>query len=177
MMEEDKRYISLALEEAREALNRGEVPVGCILLDDNTKEIIARGSNRVNELSDATAHAEMVAFRQLGKKQLLCHSLTLYVTCEPCIMCAAGIVQTNLFRRIVFGCSNPRFGGCGSVKSLQLYNNGKYDPIPTVTKGVKATEAVQLLAEFYTRTNPNAPRPKKKRKGKDGIADTSFDQK
>ena len=176
MMEEDDRYISLAFDEAREALNRGEVPVGCILLDHSNKEIIARGSNRVNELGDATAHAEMVAFRHLGSKKLPCHSLTLYVTCEPCIMCAAAIVQTNLFKRIVFGCSNPRFGGCGSVKSLQLYNNGKYDPIPIVTKGVKAAEAMQLLAEFYTKTNPNAPRPKKKRKAEDTVVEATLNK-
>lgn len=151
--------MDIALKEARGALARGEVPVGCVLKDENGT-VVAIGSNRTNELSDATQHAEIVAFESLGKRKIAPRSLTLYVTCEPCIMCAAAIVQVGLVKKIVFGCENPRFGGCGSVRGMELYDAKWME----VEKGVEGEQAVDLLSRFYMTTNPKAPRPKKKRK-------------
>ncbi|CDF32087.1 unnamed protein product [Chondrus crispus] len=155
-----------ALEEARKALERGEVPVGCALIDTKGK-CVAVGSNRTNELGNATSHAELVAFEALGAQKFNRGELTLYVTCEPCVMCAAAIVQIGIIGKIVFGCSNPRFGGCGSVRSLNMYKEcGKGGDdmfVPEIQSGVEAATAVQLLGEFYTRSNPNAPKPKKRR--------------
>lgn len=150
-----------ALEEAGRALDRGEVPVGCVL-QTPSGETVAVGSNRTNELRNATSHAEMVAFESLsrGGHRPAAGSLTLYVTCEPCIMCASAIVQIGIVGRVVFGCHNPRFGGCGSVRGLAMYGEG----VPVVVGGVRKEESVRLLGMFYERTNPNAPRPKKKRK-------------
>lgn len=155
-----QRVMERALSEARNALERGEVPIGCAIQNADG-EIIAVGSNRVNELGNATAHAELVAFEDLPQKPdgYSSKSLTLYVTCEPCVMCAAAIVQLGIVGHIVYGCSNPRFGGCGTVKRLDMYG----DIAPEVEKGVMASEAVKLLGMFYERSNPNAPKPKKRR--------------
>lgn len=150
--------MDIALDEARKALSRGEVPVGCALLDFQFN-IVAVGSNRANEFGDATRHAELVAFEALGIQRYPPRSLTLYVTCEPCVMCAAAIVQMEVVKRIVYGCANPRFGGCGSVRGLEMY--GK--EVPEVEGDVEAEVAVELLGKFYMRSNPNAPRPKKRR--------------
>lgn len=137
---------------------RGEVPVGCALLDAYST-VVAVGSNRTNELGDATRHAELVAFEALGTQRHAPRSLTLYVTCEPCIMCAAAIVQMGVVKRVVYGCANPRFGGCGSVRGLDMYG----ERAPEVEGGVDADAAVELLGRFYMRSNPNAPKPKKRR--------------
>jgi tRNA-specific adenosine deaminase 2 len=168
----DSAFMDMALVEARDALLRGEVPIGCVLVG-KTGVVVARGSNRTTERGNATAHAELVAFEALSEP-VLAKSLTLYVTCEPCIMCAAAIVQVACVRRVVFGCENPRFGGCGTVRSLSMYENHRRAlpassgqeclDLPEVVSGLKGTEAVQLLTEFYLNTNPNAPVPKKKRR-------------
>lgn len=158
--------MEIVLEESHKALDRGEVPVGCALLDSDGN-VVAVGSNRTNELGNATSHAELVAFEALGTRRFGRGELTLYVTCEPCVMCAAAIVQIGIIGKIVFGCANPRFGGCGSVRSLDMYKDsakggpGKF--VPEIESGVEAAKAVQLLGKFYTRSNPNAPKPKKRR--------------
>lgn len=149
--------MDIALAEARAALTRGEVPVGCAL-QNALGEIVATGSNRTNELGNATAHAEMMAFQSL-QHDVAHEKLTLFVTCEPCVMCAAAIVQMRFVTRVVFGCANPRFGGCRSIRSMSLYGGEKV----CVIGGVKAAEAVRLLELFYENTNPNAPKPKKRR--------------
>lgn len=159
--------MEIALKEAHLALDRGEVPVGCVLLSPSGA-VLATGSNRTNERGNATAHAELVAFEALSAADIPRPergSLSLYVTCEPCIMCASAIVQMGVVGHIVFGCANPRFGGCGSVRGLDIYR-GKEGRgfVPSVESGVSAKECMELLGKFYTRSNPNAPRPKKRRK-------------
>lgn len=160
--------MDIALQESQKALERGEVPVGCALLDKEGK-VVAVGSNRTNELGNATSHAELIAFDALRtcQRSFAPGELTLYVTCEPCVMCAAAIVQIGIVGNIVFGCANPRFGGCGSVRSLDMYREsgkGRTNKfVPEVQSGVEAAQAVQLLGQFYTRSNPNAPKPKKRR--------------
>ncbi|PXF49056.1 tRNA-specific adenosine deaminase 2 [Gracilariopsis chorda] len=158
------RAMEVALYEARKALERGEVPVGCVLVTEDG-ETVATGSNRTNERGNATSHAELVAFEELSnvKKMFKKGELTLYVTCEPCIMCTAAIVQMEVVGHIVYGCSNPRFGGCGSVRSLDLYRGRPDGHVPTIQSGVEAATAIHLLGEFYNRTNPHAPKPKKRR--------------
>lgn len=160
-----------ALTEARKALDRGEVPVGCALYT-STGLLLATGSNCTNERGDATAHAELIAMEELAEKfkssdSTQTNNLTLYVTCEPCVMCAAALVQSRLFSRIEFGCANPRFGGCGSVRPIDINvagGKGELTHLPVVVGGVRSAECLRLLGEFYTTSNPNAPRPKKRRK-------------
>lgn len=158
--------MNLAFDEARSALARGEVPIGCVICDSEGR-VVCSGSNRTTERGNATAHAEMVAFESLNDEHPP-HSLSLYVTCEPCIMCASAIVATGAVGRIVFGCSNPRFGGCGSVRGLADYVvkevGGERAALPEVVSGVMSSEAVDLLTEFYFNTNPNAPKPIEKKR-------------
>lgn len=160
--------MDLALTAARDALERGEVPVGCAIYSTDGK-LLVTGSNRTNERGNATAHAELIALEALAKQsdQHVRHDgLLLFVTCEPCVMCAAAIVQCGKFARIEYGCANSRFGGCGSIRDIDVNCSnaaGNETRLPVVAGGVRAAECIRLLSEFYTRANPNAPCPKKRR--------------
>uniref|UniRef100_A0A096LXR6 Adenosine deaminase tRNA specific 2 n=1 Tax=Poecilia formosa TaxID=48698 RepID=A0A096LXR6_POEFO len=115
--------LGIFTEQAREALQSGEVPVGCLLV--HGQEVVGKGRNEVNETKNATRHAEMVALDQLldwcrrGNLDVrgVCERTVLYVTVEPCVMCAAALRLMNV-PLVVYGCSNERFGGCGSVLDL-----------------------------------------------------------
>ncbi len=102
---------------AEEALEAGEVPVGCVIV--RGKEIIGRGRNRTNETKNGTRHAEFYAIDQViqtypdSYEEILSQS-TLYVTVEPCIMCAGALRHVGI-KKVYFGCGNERFGGCGSI--------------------------------------------------------------
>ena len=150
---------------AEEALKSGEVPVGCVLVYE--KEIIGGGRNYVNDTKNATRHAELLAIdaviRWCELKNLSCaevfEKIHLYVTVEPCIMCASALEQLKI-PVIVYGCDNERFGGCKSV--LNVFSvPGAFQP--TIISGLRATEAVDLLKKFYQGENPNAPTPKVKK--------------
>lgn len=130
--EEMKKWMSRAFEMAREALQNGEVPVGCLLV--HREQVVGRGRNEVNETKNATRHAEMVALDQLldwcRRSNLdgarVCERTVLYVTVEPCIMCAAALRLMHI-PLVVYGCRNERFGGCGSVldvSSAELPHTG-----------------------------------------------------
>ncbi|KAL9963548.1 hypothetical protein ACROYT_G027067 [Oculina patagonica] len=119
----DKKWMEFALNLAKEALEKGEVPVGCIMVYKN--QVIGTGRNEVNETKNATRHAELVAVDQV---KLWCEDqclpfeevlseCSLYVTVEPCIMCAAALRYLSV-PKVVFGCANERFGGCGSILSI-----------------------------------------------------------
>lgn len=157
----------MAIALAEEALEVGEVPVGCVYVKDG--QVVARARNRTNELKNATKHAEIVAYEEMlaatsdpsGVIATL-RGATLYVTVEPCVMCAAALRVIGV-AHIVFGCGNARFGGCGSVLPVNadLFDGPFGPPIP-VTSGVRADVAVRLLQHFYARENPAAPQPRKK---------------
>lgn len=257
--DEDIYYMRQALRVARNALQLGEVPVGCVIVmhhpseDPSAKVIISHGANQVNATRDATRHAEMVAFDRLltgGRSSdqlrlpphvvasaaataaakrstttsssttattdelipeevfkveasseevkvweelwedkwinepdnlhhwknsygwgsgrtmnadILTKSCDLYVTCEPCIMCAAAIRRIGI-RRVVFGCHNDRFGGCGSLLSLHDHTVQDGQPPYPIVSGVLRDEAITLLRSFYDRENFHAPEDKRKRK-------------
>ncbi len=150
----DQTLMREAVKEAELALSEGEVPVGCVIATTSGK-IVARGRNANHELGDATAHAEIVALRKMDD-DVDYADLVLAVTCEPCVMCAAAIVHTHMFKRIIYGCANSRFGGCGSVRMVA--------GLPPLTVGVRAQDALSLLVRFYQKTNPYAPNPKPRRK-------------
>lgn len=164
-------FMKLAIDEAKHALERLEVPVGCVIVENN--KVIASGSNRTNETRNATRHAEMEAidalllqWQQDGLSQSditkKFSDCVLYVTCEPCIMCAAALSFLGL-KEIYYGCANDKFGGCGSILSLHV-NNSEHS-ISSGAKGFKciggimASEAISLFQTFYERGNPNAPKP------------------
>lgn len=154
---------------AHEALNAGEVPVGCVFVfgDVESEEIriLGGGRNEVNASKNATRHAEMVAIDRViavCKEESLSVPLTfanstLYVTVEPCIMCASALKLLKV-RKVVFGCRNERFGGAGSV--IDVFKESSVGV--KVEEGVGKVEAVNLLRLFYMRENPLAPQPRSK---------------
>ncbi|RZC78309.1 hypothetical protein C5167_002537 [Papaver somniferum] len=168
-------FMELALEQAKLALNSLEVPVGCVIVED--EKVIASGRNKTNETRNATRHAEMEATdylleqwqkNGLSKKEIAIRfsKCDLYVTCEPCIMCAAAISILGI-KAVYYGCPNDKFGGCGSILSLHSRNTehlssggaSEMKGCFTCKGGIMASEAVSLFRSFYDQGNPNAPKP------------------
>jgi tRNA(adenine34) deaminase len=138
---DDERYMSLALDEARKALASDEIPIGCVIVSQN--QIIGRGHNLTETLADVTAHAEIQAItaaaQTLGGKYM--PEATLYVTVEPCAMCAGAIGWAQI-SRIVYGAPDPKRG-------YALYAPRAFHPKATVTAGVLADECRALIQEFF----------------------------
>ena len=144
-----------ALREARDSLARDEVPVGSVIVHDGL--VIGRGHNQVEALQDATAHAEILAIgaasNALGSWRLT--ECTLYVTLEPCAMCAGAIVLARL-GRLVYGADDPKAGACGSV--LDVTGERRLNHRVPITSGVLANECGELLREFFRRRRKAAQR-------------------
>jgi tRNA(adenine34) deaminase len=146
MSDLDLLFMSRALELAREAERAGELPVGAVIVKDG--EIVAEGWNRPISTSDPTAHAEMVAIRAAGQKLNTYRLLdtTLYVTLEPCAMCAGAMVHARI-KRLVFAASDPRAGAAGSV-----FNVVRHDALNhriQCESGVLADECSAMLRGFF----------------------------
>lgn len=141
--ETDERFMKQALEEAEKAFRQGEVPVGAVVTIDG--RVIARGHNMVERLHDATAHAEMIAltsaFNRIGAKYL--PEATLYVTLEPCLMCA-GALYWGKIGNVVWGADDEK-NGHGRLTSPR----SPFHPKTAVRKGVLAEEAARLMKEFF----------------------------
>jgi len=145
-MNDDIKWMQRALELARHAESLGEVPVGAVLVLKN--EIIAEGWNQPISSNDPSAHAEMVTLREAGKKiknYRLCDT-TLYVTLEPCVMCAGALVHARI-ARVVFGAEDPKAGAAGSV--FQILNSDRLNHQCEITMGVMQDECAGLLQEFF----------------------------
>lgn len=144
--EKQEEYMALALELAREAASQGEVPVGCVIADAGG-QVIGRGRNRRIERSDATAHAEMEAIRQacaaLGDWRLT--DCTMYVTLEPCPMCAGAIINSRI-PVLVYGAKEPLSGSCGSIIDLFWENYGHR---PEIYAGVLEADCAAVLRDFF----------------------------
>lgn len=138
-------YMTQALALAREAIEDGDVPVGCVIVRDG--QIIGRGRNRREADADATAHAEMEAIRdaceKLGSWRL--HGCTLYVTLEPCPMCAGGIINARI-GTVRYGAKDDKAGACGSV--LNLFEE-RFNHHPRVYGHILEEECAGLLQEFF----------------------------
>jgi len=210
-MQSDEKYMRIALHIAKKALDLGEVPVGCLIVNGEG-QVLSHGANQVNACRDATRHAEIVAIDRLltgsvssdklrlpleiayNKKgddlarayrddwfsvqseckeaqeipkttgwdpespilhsQEKIRACKLYVTCEPCIQCAAALKSVGI-QHVVYGCRNERFGGCGSI--LSVWEG-------TCTPGILNNEAIALLQFFYKQENLQAPEEKRRRK-------------
>jgi tRNA(Arg) A34 adenosine deaminase TadA len=135
-----------ALELARLAAARGEVPVGAVVVREG--EVIGRGSNAPISSRDPTAHAEIAALRDAARalENYRLGGCTLYVTLEPCAMCAGAIMHARI-ARLVFGAADPKTGACGSV--VDLFAERRLNHHAEVERGVLATEAGALLSEFF----------------------------
>ncbi len=145
-------YMRQALTLAKEAAAAGEVPVGALIVSSG--EVIAAARNRVEELQDPLAHAEMLAIRAakaaLGSRYLT--DCTLVVTLEPCPMCAGAIMLARV-GRLVFGCPDGRLGACGSAFNVPAYRDALYKP--EVIGGVCEDECRALLKEFFRARRDN----------------------
>lgn len=145
-MTDDERWMAKALNLAKEGAQAGEVPVGAILLFSG--EQVAAAYNSPIRLRDATAHAEILALRRGGDhlQNYRLTGCTLYVTLEPCAMCAAALVQARI-ARLVFGAPDPRVGAAGSA--FDLTHEPRFNHHITVAGGILAAECEQVLREFF----------------------------
>jgi tRNA(adenine34) deaminase len=145
-MIDDHTAMEVALDEARMAAEAGEVPIGAVLVCDG--EIVARGQNRVLRDQDPTAHAEIIAMRAaasaMGNYRLM--GCTLFVTLEPCAMCAGAMIHARL-DRLVFAASDPKTGAAGSV--LSVINHPQLNHQMQVEQGIMMEEAGDLLRSFF----------------------------
>lgn len=146
MMNDDERFMAYALREAERALDHQEVPVGCVIVHEG--EIIGKGYNQRETIQDPTAHAEVLAITaaaaHLGSWRL--ENTTLYVTLEPCPMCAGAIILSRI-PRVVFAAHDPKAGVCGSL--MDLLSDTRFNHQPEVVRGVLAEPASQLLKGFF----------------------------
>lgn len=199
-------FMHEALKMGQRALEKGEIPVGCVIVEHQNEQcvIIASGSNQTNESRNGTRHAEIVAIESLfaeGNSALsttmnspkgMLSNCDLYVTCEPCIMCAAALSKLGI-RKVYFGCHNERFGGNGSILSVHTdaYKSSSAQIVAgtnasaakssdleqecaalenklyhsyDVEAGLLKGEAIDLFQNFYTSENRRAPEAKRKRK-------------
>ena len=168
----DVEYMKLALEVAAVAYREGELPVGCVYADAYTGEVVTAAANRTNASYNATTHAELVGINSLlhgapdpAAASKIFRRCVLYVTLEPCIMCASAVSRAGVLR-VVFGAGNDKFGGCGSVLCLNqrqgLAADSCYHPFST-RGGVLKGQAVELLRRFYCQRNVRAPKPHRRR--------------
>ncbi|NKN38563.1 nucleoside deaminase [Agrobacterium sp. a22-2] len=145
-MPETNRFMDAALDAARAAGARGEVPIGAVLVLEG--EIIASAGNETRAANDITAHAEILAIRRaaerLGQERLT--SADLYVTLEPCTMCAAAISFARL-RRLYYGAEDPKGGGVDN--GVRFYGQPTCHHAPEVYSGIGETEAARLLRDFF----------------------------
>lgn len=144
----DRQGMQMALALAREAAAEGEVPVGAVLVDDATGEILGRGANAPIRQHDPTAHAEMLALREAAQRKgnYRLEGTTLYVTLEPCVMCAGAIVHARI-GRLVFGSRDLRFGGVRS--KFRLADSDLLNHQVQIEEGTCGDECAALLHEFF----------------------------
>jgi tRNA(adenine34) deaminase len=145
--EQDERWMTVALQEARAAMAHDDVPIGAVVVADDGR-VIGRGRNERELREDPTAHAEVLALREaaaaLGTWRVL--ESTLYVTLEPCTMCAGAIVLSRV-PRVVYATADPKAGAAGSV--LDVLADARLNHRPEVIAGVLADEAAELLRSFF----------------------------
>ncbi|KAG2042654.1 cytidine deaminase-like protein [Suillus americanus] len=154
------KWMREAMVMAEEALAHSEVPVGCVFVRKNS--IIARARNRTNELRNASRHAELEAIDLiLADMELAPEStrypladIVLYVTVEPCIMCASALRQLGI-KEVFYGCENEKFGGCGSVLGVNASVRHPVHPSYRATGGYLREEAIMILRRFYVTENTN----------------------
>lgn len=146
MTDLDTKYMRAAFREAEKAYALGEVPIGCVIVHDG--KIIARGYNRRNTDKSTLSHAELTAIRKASRRvgDWRLEECTLYVTLEPCQMCAGAIVQARI-PRVVMACMNPKAGCAGSI--LNILNMPEFNHQVDVTRGVLEEECSMLLTRFF----------------------------
>ena len=145
-MTTDEKYMRAALKQAEKAYNLGETPIGCVIVHED--KIIARGYNRRNTDKNPLAHAEVAAIKKASKKlgDWRLEECTLYVTLEPCQMCAGAIVQSRM-KKVVIGCMNHKAGCAGSV--LNLLQMQEFNHQVELERGVLEEACSEILSRFF----------------------------
>jgi tRNA(adenine34) deaminase len=146
--EQDQQFMQSAIEQARIAEENGDVPIGAVIVKDN--QIIAKGYNQRHQLQDPTAHAEILALTSAsaGLESWRLHGCTIYVTLEPCSMCAGALVLARI-DRLVYGCDDPKAGACKSL--YNIVQDERLNHNIETTSGIMADDCSQLLQEFFQR--------------------------
>jgi len=144
--ERDKLFIRKAIEQAKIAQENGDVPIGAVIVYQD--KVIAKAYNQREQLSDPTAHAEIIALTQAAAylKSWRLEGCTMYVTLEPCPMCAGALVLARI-DRLVYGCDDPKSGACGSL--YNIVKDERLNHRTDVTSGVLADECSKLLQDFF----------------------------
>lgn len=158
-MTQDEKYMRAALREAKKAYALDEVPIGCVIVQND--KIIARGYNRRNTDKNTLAHAEIAAIKKASKKtgDWRLEDCTMYVTLEPCQMCAGAIVQSRL-AKVVIGSMNPKAGCAGSV--LNLLQMKEFNHQVELVKGVLEEECSKMLSGFFQELREKKNQEKKR---------------
>ena len=145
-MTEQERFMKEAIRQAKKAAALGEVPIGCVIVHDG--QVIGRGYNRRNTDKSTLAHAEITAIKRASKKlgDWRLEDCTLYVTLEPCQMCAGAIVQARI-SEVMIGCMNPKAGCAGSI--YNLLQEPAFNHQVSLFKGVLEEECSQLMKQFF----------------------------
>ncbi len=151
---QDEHYMREAIKAAQIAEENGDVPIGAVIVYDN--QVIGRGYNQREQLRDPTAHAEIIALTQAAAflDSWRLHGCTIYVTLEPCAMCAGALVLGRL-DRLVYGCEDPKAGACGSL--YNIVRDERLNHRLEVTGGLLADECGRLLQDFFRQRRPNGP--------------------
>ncbi len=145
-MQEDEKFMGLALKEAHKALAIGEVPVGAVVVLDG--KVVARAHNKPVSLSDPSAHAEVLALRKAAKKlgNYRLSGADLYITLEPCVMCAGAILHARV-RRVVFGAADPKGGA--AVSLFRILEDRRLNHSAHVVQGILAGACSEILSRFF----------------------------
>lgn len=145
-MTEDEKYMRQALRLAKKASNNGDVPIGCLIVYEG--KVIARGYNRRNKDKQSLAHAELIAIKKASKimGDWRLEECKMYITLEPCQMCAGAIVQARI-PEVVIGCMNPKAGCAGSI--INLLDMQEFNHQVKITRGVLENECSSMLTEFF----------------------------
>lgn len=158
---QDEKYMRMAIREAKKAYALGEVPIGCVIVMDG--KVVGRGYNRRNTDKTTLAHAEIKAIGKACKKtgDWRLEGCTLYVTLEPCQMCAGAIVQSRI-DRVVMACESPKAGSAGTI--INILENPEFNHQVAITKGVLEEECSALLTTFFQELRVRVKAEKKARK-------------
>jgi tRNA(adenine34) deaminase len=153
----DQRYMWTAIESARIAEDNGDVPIGAVIIHQG--QLIAKAYNQKQQLADPTAHAEIIALTQAAAflESWRLHNCTMYVTLEPCPMCAGALVLARM-DRLVYGCDDPKAGACGSL--YNIVEDNRLNHRLQVTAGVLKEECKRQLQDFFERRRKENAKPK-----------------
>lgn len=168
----EEKYMKEALKQARKALALGEVPIGCVIVHEG--KIIGRGYNRRNTDKNTLAHAEITAINKASKVigDWRLEECTLYVTLEPCQMCAGAIVQARI-PEVIMGCMNPKAGCAGSI--LNILQMPEFNHQVEVSRGVLEEDCSNILKEFFTELRKRNKEEKLQKKNAENNTETNTD--